>query len=76
VINACVIHAYGTAHYVENYRQHEATLPGLFRGDHFAEVSLSQWLAFTPHTLLWAHLNVDETVPGRYFQAQDPDGSW
>ena len=28
----------------------------------FADVSLAQWLAFTPHELVRAHLNIDESV--------------
>jgi oxalate decarboxylase len=34
----------------------------VFRSDHYADVSLSQWLAFTPHELVRAHLNIDESL--------------
>ena len=34
----------------------------IFRSDYFADVSLAQWLAFTPHELVRAHLNIDESV--------------
>jgi hypothetical protein len=31
----------------------------MFRSERFADVSLSQWLALTPHELVQAHLNLD-----------------
>jgi oxalate decarboxylase len=34
----------------------------LWQSDHFADVSLRQWLAFTPHELVKAHLNIDKSV--------------
>ncbi len=34
----------------------------IFRSDYYADVSLSQWLAFTPHELVGAHLNIDESL--------------
>jgi len=34
----------------------------IFRSDYYADVSLSQWLAFTPHELVRAHLNIDESL--------------
>ena len=34
----------------------------LFRSDYYADVSLSQWLKFTSHELVRAHLNIDESV--------------
>jgi len=32
----------------------------LFRSDHFADVSLNQWMALTPPGLVKAHLNLDD----------------
>ena len=32
----------------------------VFRSDHFADVSLNQWMALTPPELVRAHLNIDE----------------
>jgi oxalate decarboxylase len=32
----------------------------MFRSDHFADVSLNQWMALTPPELVRAHLNLDE----------------
>jgi oxalate decarboxylase len=34
----------------------------IFRSDYYADVSLAQWLAFTPHELVRAHLNIDESL--------------
>ena len=32
----------------------------MFRSDHFADVSLNQWMALTPPELVRAHLNIDD----------------
>ena len=34
----------------------------LWQSDHFEDVSLAQWLAFTPWELVKAHLNIDRSV--------------
>jgi oxalate decarboxylase/phosphoglucose isomerase-like protein (cupin superfamily) len=34
----------------------------IVRSDYFADVSLAQWLKFTPHELVRAHLNIDKSV--------------
>jgi oxalate decarboxylase len=34
----------------------------MFRSDHFADVSLTQWMALTPHELVAAHLNLDPRI--------------
>jgi oxalate decarboxylase len=36
------------------------TFLALFRSDHYADISLAQWLALTPPELVQAHLNVDD----------------
>ncbi len=40
------------------------TLPylELWQSDHFADVSLGQWLAFAPYELVKAHLSIDKSV--------------
>ena len=30
----------------------------MFRSDHFADISLNQWMALTPRALVAAHLNL------------------
>ena len=49
-------------HYIENIGTATLRFLEIFRSDHFADVSLAQWLAFTPHALVRAHLNIDESV--------------
>lgn len=49
-------------HYIENIGKATLRFLEIFRSDHFADVSLAQWLAFTPHALVQAHLNIDESV--------------
>jgi oxalate decarboxylase len=49
-------------HYIENIGKTTLRFLELFKSDHFADVSLAKWLAFTPHELVRAHLNIDESV--------------
>lgn len=49
-------------HYVENIGSTTLRFLEIFRSDYFADLSLSQWLAFTPHELVRAHLNIDESI--------------
>jgi hypothetical protein len=54
--------------------RHSTTLRFLeiFRSDHYADVSLSQWLAFTPHKLVRAHLNVEVSVLDKGSERKTP----
>jgi oxalate decarboxylase len=49
-------------HYVENTGNTTLRFLEIFRSDHFADVSLAKWLAFTPHELVRAHLRIDESL--------------
>jgi oxalate decarboxylase len=49
-------------HYVENTGTTTLRYLELWQSDHFADVSLRQWLAFTPNELVKAHLNIDKSV--------------
>ena len=49
-------------HYVENTGTTTLRFLGLFRSPQFEDLPLAQWLAFTPHELVRAHLNIDEFV--------------
>ncbi|RDH74696.1 cupin domain-containing protein [Mycolicibacterium moriokaense] len=49
-------------HYFENVGDEPATMLELFRSDHFADFSLNQWLALTPHDVVAATLNLDEST--------------
>ena len=50
---------FAMGHYVENTGDEPLRFLELFRSDRFADVSLSQWMALTPHELVRAHLNLD-----------------
>ena len=60
------------AHYVENIGNTTLRFLELFRSDHFADVSLAQWLAFTPHELVRAHLNIDESILAKIPKQKTP----
>ena len=49
-------------HYVENTGDTTLRFLEIFRAPKFEDVPLAQWLAFTPHELVRAHLNIDESV--------------
>lgn len=49
-------------HYVENTGKTTLRFLELFRSNRFEDISISQWLALTPHELVRAHLKIDESV--------------
>lgn len=49
-------------HYVQNTGNTDLVFLELFKSDHYAEVSLSDWLAHTPPQLVKDHLNIDPEV--------------
>jgi oxalate decarboxylase len=49
-------------HYVENTGNTTLRFLEMFRSPKFEDMPLAQWLAFTPHELVRAHLNIDESV--------------
>ncbi len=49
-------------HYVENTGKTTLRFFEMFRSPKFEDVPLAQWLAFTPHELVRAHLNIDESL--------------
>jgi oxalate decarboxylase len=44
----------------------------LWQSDHFSDVSLAQWLAFTPYELVTAHLNIDKSVLAKVSARKTP----
>ena len=50
---------FAMGHYVKNTGDEPLVFLELFRSDHFADVSLNQWMALTPPELVRAHLNLD-----------------
>jgi oxalate decarboxylase len=49
-------------HYIENTGTTTLRFLELFRSDHYADVSLEQWMALTPTALVAAHLNIDASL--------------
>jgi oxalate decarboxylase len=56
---------FAMGHYIENTGAETLTFLEMFRSDHFADVSLSQWMGVLPPELVKAHLNLaDEVIAG------------
>jgi oxalate decarboxylase len=53
-------------HYVQNTGNTDLVFLELFKSDHYAEVSLSDWLAHTPPQLVKEHLNIDPEVLAQF----------
>jgi oxalate decarboxylase len=49
-------------HYIENIGDTPLRFLEMFRSNHYADISLDQWLALTPPELVRAHLNVDRRM--------------
>src|SRR6202171_5267680 len=49
-------------HYVENTGDTDLVFLEMFKSDHYADLSLSQWLANTPPELVMAHLRIDKAT--------------
>jgi oxalate decarboxylase len=60
------------AHYIENTGDTVLRFLEIFRTDKFADISLAQWLAFTPHELVRAHLHINESVLDKIPRAKKP----
>jgi oxalate decarboxylase len=53
-------------HYVKNTGDTDLQFLEVFRSDHFADVSLSDWLTHAPPELVAQHLNVDAATIARF----------
>jgi oxalate decarboxylase len=53
---------FAMGHYIENTGDTRLRFLELFKSNHFADISLNQWLALTPPELVQAHLHVTEKV--------------
>jgi oxalate decarboxylase len=51
---------FAMGHYVENTGDGPLRFLEMFRSDHFADVSLNQWMALTPPELVKAHVCIDD----------------
>lgn len=49
-------------HFVENIGKTRLRFLEVFRAPLFQDVSLTQWLALTPHQLVQSHLNIDHAI--------------
>jgi oxalate decarboxylase len=59
-------------HYVQNTGSTDLVFLELFKSDHYAEVSLSDWLTHAPPQLVMEHLNIDRATLDR-FSRDRPD---
>ena len=62
----------GHASFILNTGDTDLVFLEVFRSNHFEDVSLSDWLAHTPHSLVAQHLNIDPSVVAR-FPANKPE---
>jgi oxalate decarboxylase len=51
---------FAMGHYVENTGDDTLRFLAMFRSDHYADISLNQWMALVPPELVRAHLNIDQ----------------
>lgn len=63
---------YATGHYIENTGTTTLRFLEMFKSDHYADVSLNQWLALTPPELVQAHLKLDPQVLAAFHKAKSP----
>ena len=61
---------FAMGHFVENLGDEPLRFLELFRSDHFADVSLNQWMALTPPALVRAHLNIDRRTTAALSKAK------
>jgi oxalate decarboxylase len=59
-------------HYIENTGEEQLRFLELFRAGRFEDVSLTQWMALTPHELVQAHLNLDEKLLNALSKIKQP----
>ncbi len=59
-------------HYIENTGTTTLRFLELWKTDRFSDVSLAQWLAFTPYELVRAHLNIDRSVLAKVTAQKTP----
>ena len=53
---------FAMGHYVENTGTTTLRFLEMFKSDHYADLSLNQWMAVTPRQLLASHLKLDQQV--------------
>ncbi|GHC26139.1 oxalate decarboxylase [Kushneria pakistanensis] len=63
---------FAMGHYIENTGDTTMRFLELFKSDHYADISLNQWLALTPPELVKAHLGLDDTFMDSLKQQKSP----
>lgn len=53
---------FAMGHYIENTGDTPLTFLEMFRSPRYADISLRQWMALTPHALVQAHTKLDRTA--------------
>ena len=53
---------FAMGHYIENTGSGPLRFLEMFRSERYADLSLNQWVALTPHVLVEAHLKIDADV--------------
>ena len=59
-------------HYIENTGSTTLRFLELWKTDRFSDISLAQWLAFTPYELVRAHLKIDKSVLAKVTAQKTP----
>ncbi|WP_339110090.1 oxalate decarboxylase family bicupin [Thioclava sp. GXIMD4216] len=63
---------FAMGHYIENTGDTPLRFLEMFKSDHYADISLNQWLALTPEALVRAHLNLDDTFMAALRRTKQP----
>ena len=63
---------FAMGHYIENTGNTTLRFLEMFPSDHYADVSLNQWLALTPPELVQGHLDLSKTVMDALRKSQHP----
>ncbi|MCK8783671.1 cupin domain-containing protein [Roseomonas sp. NAR14] len=63
---------FAMGHYIENTGSTTLRFLELFRSDHYADLSLNQWMALTPPQLLQSHLHLSDQVMQALARTKSP----
>ena len=63
---------FAMGHYIENTGSGPLRFLEMLRSDRYADLSLNQWLALTPHALVDAHLKIDPEIVSSLSTAKVP----
>lgn len=63
---------FAMGHYIENTGSTRLRFLEMFRSDHYADVSLKQWLALTPPRLVRDHLNLNQRMMSALKKEKSP----